>query len=93
MNGGDASGQPILDLPENTSSKVDVMLHQSHSAILRPAFSVVVSDHILVVRIWIFSEVALNELPCFIAGELEQDVEMVHVSVIYPDRMLCLQLY
>lgn len=49
-----ATRQPILDLPEHAAAKVHVMFHQSHPAILWPAFLVVVADYVLVVRVWVF---------------------------------------
>lgn len=56
------------------------MLHESHSAVFRPAFSIIVPDDIFIVGIRIFSEVPLDQFPCLIAGKLEEDIEVVYVS-------------
>ena len=63
------------------------MLHQSHSAIFRPTFFVVITDDVLVVGIWVLSEVSLDEFSGFICCEFEDDVDGVDVSHVDSDRV------
>lgn len=63
------------------------MFHQSHPAILRPTFFVVVTDDVLIVGIRVFSEISLNEFSGFICCEFEDDVDGVYVSHVDSNRM------
>lgn len=54
MNGCNTSRQSIFNLPEDTSSKVHIMLHQPHSTIFGPAFPIIIANNILIVWIRIF---------------------------------------
>jgi hypothetical protein len=69
FNSSDGSRKAVLDFPEYGSSKVDIMLHKSHTGISWPALLVVVSNNVLIVRIRVFSEVSLNEISGFIVVE------------------------
>lgn len=91
MNSSDASWQSVFDLPEDSSPKVDVVLHQPHPTIFGPAFPVVVANHVLIVGIRVFCEVSLDEFPSFVTGEFEENVEMVDISEIDPDGMFGFQ--
>lgn len=62
MDGGDASGQPVLDLPESTPSQIHIVFHQSHTAVTRPTFFIVVAYDILVVWVGVLCQIALDEL-------------------------------
>lgn len=57
--------QTILDIPEYCTSKINVMFHESHTSITRPALLVVVSNNVLIVRVRVFSEVTLDEITGF----------------------------
>lgn len=92
MDSSDTARQSVLYLPEDTSSKIDVMLHQSHTTILRPALSVVVANHVFIIGIRIFSQIPLDQLSCLITCELEKNVKMVYISQIDSDGMLSLKL-
>ena len=48
------------------------MFHQPHSSITRPALLVVVTNYVLIVRIWMLSEVTLDEITCFLRCEPEE---------------------
>lgn len=82
--------QPILDVPEDGSSQIHIVLHQSHSSITRPALLVVVANDVLIVRIGMLGEVALNEVSRFFRVEAEEDPDSIDVSTIQTNRMRCL---
>ena len=44
-------------------SQVDVVLHEPHPGVARPALLVVVADDVLVVRVGMFRQVALYQVP------------------------------
>lgn len=69
------------------------MFHQSHSAVFRPAFLVVITDYILVVRVWVFSQKPLNKLSGIIRCKLENDVQVINISHVHSNRMPSLNLY
>lgn len=50
-------------------SQVDVVFHEAHACIARPALLVVVADDILVVRVWVFCEIALDQISCLFRRE------------------------
>lgn len=60
VNGRNASWKSIFNLPKDTSSKIDVVFHQSHPTILWPTLLIIVANYILVVWIRIFSQIPLN---------------------------------
>ena len=55
FDGGERTRKAILDFPKHGSSQVDIMLHETHAAISRPALLVVIANDVLVVRVRIFS--------------------------------------
>ena len=79
LNGGHGSWQSILDVPKHSSSKIDVMFHQSHSSISWPAFFVVVSDNVFIVGIRMFGQVPLNQITSFFGSKSEKHVNTIHV--------------
>ena len=52
-------------------SQVDIVFHESHASIPRPALLVVVADNVLVVRVRVLCQVALDELPGLLGCEPE----------------------
>ena len=60
MNSGDASRQPIFNLPEDTPAKIDVMFHQPHPTILGPTLPIIVPNNILIIWIRVLGQVSLN---------------------------------
>ena len=46
-------------------SQIHVVLHESHAGITRPALLVVVADDVLVVRVRMLGQVALDQVTCF----------------------------
>ena len=78
----DTSWKSIFDFPEDTTTQIDVMFHESHSTVFRPTLSIVVSDHILIIRVRILSKIPLNKLSSFVAGEFEENVKMIDISKI-----------
>ena len=47
----DRSRQAVLNVPEHGPAKINIMLHEPHTSIPRPAFPVVVAYNVLI--IWI----------------------------------------
>ena len=64
---GHRSWQTIFYVPEHSTPKVDVMLHESHTSISWPAFPVVVSHYVFIIRIWMLCEVTLDQISSFIS--------------------------
>ncbi len=87
MNGSHTSWKSVFYLPKHTSTQVDIMLHESHPAIFRPASSVVIANHVLVVWVGILSQVSLNELSCLIRCKFEQYIKVIDISQVNPDRV------
>jgi len=92
VNGSDASRKPIFYLPKDCPSQVDIMLHQTHSAVLWPAFSIIIPHHIFIIRIRVLGEIALDEFSRLITSELKENVEMINIAEVYSNGVLCLQL-
>lgn len=89
MDGGDASGKSIFDLPKHAPAQIDIMFHQPHPAIFRPALSVVVPHNVLVIWVWVLGEESLDEFSCFIVCELKEDIQVIDVPEVDPDGMSC----
>ena len=87
VDGGDRARQAVLDVPERRAAEVDVVLHQAHARVARPALLVVVADNVLVVRIRVLRQVALDQVARLLCGETEQDVELVDVARVQADRV------
>lgn len=51
------------------NSQVDVMLHQSHACITGPALLVVITHNVLIVGVWVLSQVPLNQISGLISRE------------------------
>lgn len=92
MDSSYTSWQSILDLPEHTSTQIDIMLHQPHPAIFRPTLTVVVTHHIFIIGVRIFSEISFDQLPGLIFCKSKQNINMIHVAQIDSYRVLHLQL-
>lgn len=60
MNRSDTARKSVFNFPEDCSSEIDIMFHESHSAIFGPTFFIIVTNNILVVRIRVLSEESLN---------------------------------
>mmetsp|Transcript_10204 Transcript_10204/g.41240 ORF Transcript_10204/g.41240 Transcript_10204/m.41240 type:complete len:678 (+) Transcript_10204:3871-5904(+) len=82
---GDGPGQAVLYVPENRAAEVDVVLHESHARVPRPALLVVVSDHVLVVGIGVLGEVPLDEVLRLFRREPEEHVDLVDVPAVQAD--------
>ena len=63
---------PLDHLRTHANSQVDVMFHQSHASVTRPTFLVVVADDVLVVWVRMLSQVALDQVSCFLRRESTQ---------------------
>ena len=68
-------------------SQVDIVLHEAHARVTRPALFVVVADDILVVRVGVLGEVALDKVTCLLRREAEEDVNAVDVARVESDRV------
>lgn len=82
IDGSYAPGQSILDFPEDTPAQIDIMFHKSHSAVFRPTFLVVVTNHIFVIWVRILSQIPLDKFSSFISSEFEYNIKMVHIPQI-----------
>ena len=51
LDGGDRAGELVLDVPKDGATEVNVVLHQAHAPVARPAFFVVVPNHIFIVGV------------------------------------------
>ena len=60
---------PVLDVPEHGPAQVDVVLHESHAGVPRPALLVVVANDVLVVGVGVLREVALDQVPGLLRRE------------------------
>ena len=87
FNGGKWTREPILDFPENGSSQIDIVLHESHTTIARPALFVIIANDILVIRVWIFSKVPLYKVSRFLLWETENDVQFINIATVEADGM------
>ena len=67
-----------LDVPEHGSAQVHIVLHQSHARVSRPALLVVVADNVLVVRVGVLGQVALDEVARVVRRESEVKRELVY---------------
>ena len=83
----DRARKPILHVPKDGASEVDVVLHQTHSTVARPALLVVVADDVLVIWIGMLGQVVLDEIPAFVGREAEHDEDAIDVATVQPDRM------
>jgi len=63
------------------------MFHQPHSAISRPAFPIIVAHNILIIRVWIFSQIPLDKFSGLIRTKPEQNIKPVNISHIKSNRM------
>ena len=80
----DASGQTILDVPKDSSTKIHIPLEKPHSTVTRPTLLVPIANGVLVVRVWMLDEVSLNEIFTFCGIKLEQNEDLVQVSGVQP---------
>lgn len=76
-----------LYVPKNGASKIHVMLHQTHPGVAWPALFVVVADDVLIVRVGMFCEIALDEISSFVCREAEEDPDAFHIATIESDRV------
>ena len=60
FNCGDGTGETVLHVPKDGTTKVDVMLHETHATVSGPTLFVIVTDDVFVVGIWMLREVALD---------------------------------
>ena len=67
------------------------MFDQPHSTVSWPAALVVVSDDIVVCRIRVCREIALDEIASFICSEAEQNVQTINITRVKSDGMTSLR--
>ena len=91
LDGGDGARQAVLHVPEDRSAQVHVVLHQTHARVTRPALFVVVADDVLVVRIGMLGQVALDEVLGLVGAEAQQHVHAVDVAAVQAYRMSLLR--
>ena len=84
---GQCSRKPVLDLPENCTAQIHIMLDQAHAAVPWPAFFVVVADDILIVWIWVFCEEALDKISRILFVKLKNYVNLVDIAHVQAYRV------
>lgn len=92
MDGCDAARESVFDFPENCSSEVDIVFHESHSAVLGPALFVVVPDYVFVVGVRVLSQKPLHQLTGLISDKLEDNVYVIDVAHIHSNGMTSFDL-
>mmetsp|Transcript_100146 Transcript_100146/g.251032 ORF Transcript_100146/g.251032 Transcript_100146/m.251032 type:complete len:367 (+) Transcript_100146:3702-4802(+) len=68
------------------------MLHAAHPTIPRPAHLVVVTDHVLIVRVGVLCEETLDEVTRLLLRESKDHDESIQVSAVQPDGMSQLRI-
>ena len=87
MNGSNAPGHSVLNLPENSSSQINIMLHESHSTVFWPASLIVVADNIFVIGIRVLGQESLYQFSGLISNKSEHNVHMVYITHVHSDGM------
>ena len=72
--------ETIFDVPKDCPAQVDIVLHQPHPGVTRPALLVVVADDVLIVGIGMFGQVSLNQVSGLLSSESEENVDSVDVT-------------
>ena len=72
----DRSRQAVLDVPEHSTAKINVMLHEPHASIPGPAFPVVVAHNVLIIWIRVLCQITLNQITCFISCKPEKKKQL-----------------
>ena len=70
------------------------MFHQTHAAVTRPALLVIIANYIFIVRVRVFSQESLDQVPALILHEAEQDKDFIDVAAVESDRVsgFCLNI-
>lgn len=92
LNGSERPRQRVLDVPEDCTTKIYIMLDKPHSTISGPASLVVITDNVFVVRIRLNTEISLDKISRLLCRESEQDMDTVDVSRVETDGVLGLDL-
>jgi hypothetical protein len=87
LDSGQRSRKSILNLPESSTTKVNVMLHETHAAVTRPTLFIVVADYVLIVRIGVFGQESLDQVSAFVFHEAEQYENFVNVTTVESYRV------
>lgn len=85
FNSGERARQTLLDVPEDRSSEIDIMLDETHTTISWPAALVIIADDIVVSWVRICTEVPLNQVPSLLSCKAEQDMESINVARVEAD--------
>lgn len=85
MNSCNTPRQSVLNLPENSPSQINIMLHQPHPTILGPASLIIVAHNVFIIWVGVLSQKPLDELSCFIRHKPEHDVNVVDVAHVHTD--------
>ncbi|KAH3880742.1 hypothetical protein DPMN_004664 [Dreissena polymorpha] len=57
-------------------SQVDIVFHEPHPGVPGPALLVVVSHDVLIVWVWVLSQVALDQVPGILSREPDHRILM-----------------
>jgi len=77
-----------LDIPEDRSSEVDIVLDETHATIPRPTALIVVSDDIAIHLVGVSAQVALDEVPCLISREAEENVQAINITGVQAEGIM-----
>ena len=84
----------LLLLPNNkTKRTINIVLDEAHATVSRPALFVVIPNNILIVRVRVFRQKALNQVPGFFSREPEDDMELVRVPGVHSNRVSSLRCH
>lgn len=75
--------EPVLHVPEDCSTQVDIVLHEAHACIPWPALLVVVTHNVLIVGVWVLSQVPLDEVLRFLSSKPEHDVHLQRGCMVH----------
>ena len=91
IDGGHRARQPVLQVPEDRAPEVDVVLHQAHTRVAWPTLAVIVPDHVLIVRVGVLGQVALDQVLTLLRRQPQQQVQLVDVAAVETDRVALLR--
>ncbi|KAI6750107.1 hypothetical protein HG531_007372 [Fusarium graminearum] len=86
------SRKTVFQVPEYSSSKVDIVAHQAHTRISRPALLTLVSDHVLEVGVRLLCKEPLDEISGFLSSESKHNPDLIDVTGVESNRMTRLGL-
>ncbi len=72
----------MLDVPKHSATKLNIVLDQPHTAVARPVAFIVITNDVVVRRVWVGGKVTLNQITSFVGGESKENVQAIHITGI-----------